>query len=56
MSSNNIKVVIKMRPLLERERKEGKDIVWRIKDNMITSIDEAYRKPFGEFVLKSLKT
>lgn len=56
MSSNNIKVVIKMRPLLERERKEGKEIVWRIKDNMITTFDEVFKKPFGEFILKSLKT
>lgn len=48
MSADNIKVCIKVRPLIDREKKDELKTVWEIQENKIRSIDGAYEKTFGK--------
>lgn len=48
MASDNIKVCIKIRPLIEREKNENAQVVWRVQDNKIKSLDGQHDKAFGK--------
>jgi hypothetical protein len=48
MSGDNIKVCIKVRPLIDREKRDELKIVWEIKENKIKSLDGQYEKVFGK--------
>ena len=48
MASNAIKVFIKVRPLIAREKNENANSVWQITDNIIKSTDKQYELMFGK--------
>lgn len=36
--------------MIERERRDGKEIVWKVEGNSITSTDDQYKKTFGKMI------
>lgn len=48
MASNSIKVFIKVRPLIAREKNENATSVWQIAGNTLKSTDKQYEMTFGE--------
>lgn len=48
MTSKEIKVFIKVRPLITREKNENLTSLWQISQNTISSIDKQYHMTFGK--------
>jgi hypothetical protein len=48
MASNEIKVFIKIRPLIHRERNENANSVWSLAGNTLKSTDKQYELTFGK--------
>lgn len=49
MANNAIKVFIKVRPLIAREKNENAISVWQTDGNSIKSKDKQYEMSFGEY-------
>jgi hypothetical protein len=51
MTSNNIKVCIKIRPLIQREKNENLQPLWSLVDeNTIKSHNKEYKLSFGKSI------
>lgn len=50
MASKAIKVFIKVRPLIAREKSENANSVWTVADNTLKSTDKQYEMTFGESI------
>lgn len=50
MTANAIKVFIKVRPLIAREKNENSVSVWQTEGNTIKSIDKQYEMSFGKLI------
>jgi hypothetical protein len=48
MAGNAIKVFIKVRPLIQREKNENANSVWQVTGNKIKSTDNQYELAFGK--------
>jgi hypothetical protein len=46
---SNIKVAIKVRPLIKREKDAKSKPVWKIDENQIRSLDKQYNCTFGKY-------
>jgi hypothetical protein len=46
--NDNIKVAIKVRPLIKREKDAKLNSLWIINDNTIRSLDKQYNYTFGK--------
>lgn len=44
MTETNIKVIVKVRPLIKRERDNKQAVLWRINENSIHLIEQATEK------------
>lgn len=53
MASNAIKVFIKVRPLIQREKNDNASSVWQVSGNTIKSTDKQYELIFGKFQVQS---
>lgn len=49
MTSSDIKIFIKVRPLIARERNENLTSQWIISENTMKSIDRQHQMTFGKF-------
>lgn len=49
MASNAIKVFIKVRPLIQREKNENASFLWQITGNTLKSTDKQYELMFGKW-------
>lgn len=48
MASNAIKVFIKIRPLIHREKSENAQSMWNVSGNVMKSTEKDYEMTFGE--------
>jgi hypothetical protein len=48
MTSNNIKVAIKVRPLIAREKNDNLPSQWTVSENSIKSINKEHEMSFGK--------
>lgn len=54
MSDDNIKVTVKVRPLIKREKDNKLKIQWRVKQNSIQHIDQTVDQfNFGNYIVYS---
>lgn len=49
MASNSIKVFVKLRPLIEREKHENAASVWKLSGKTLKSTNKEYEMTFGEW-------